>query len=360
LVSVLIVCAILMASSGAAMAEPINRVWFSPAPESPDLLRIFSDPGMWSDARKHIKVFEFGPRQVELPKGSGANTLYDLKRAKAFQLLREWGLDVAIEAPSVKEWDCSGRGDTRDPRVRGNAKAATLVYIKNVHEAGGSVRFVAMDEPLVSGLVACKDSIEVTAANTAGYAKSVIGDANLKTWAPSLSIGDIEAYPSRSLNELRTWVTMLGKDGFKPAFFHLDVDVNDVRVRGANLDAPRDLRAFKAFFRDLGIPFGVIFWSGNDPESSDRSYYEHTLSWVRVVGAAIGEPDELVFQSWVRRSSRGCIAGVACTQSNLFRCGPDDPPYCNHLSVPINLPDDDSHIFSHTRLINDSIAVFEH
>jgi hypothetical protein len=129
-----------------------------------------------------------------------------------------------------------------------------------------------------------------------------------------------------------------------------------VEVRGPKLNLNDDLQTLESFFRAARIPFGVVLWSGYDPESSDRSYYTHVMRWAARVHAAIGAPDQTIFQSWVRRSSVKCVAGVHCGPSNRWMCSPAD---CGKASVPINLPDGDPAIFSHTRLINDALAILK-
>ncbi len=58
------------------------------------------------------------------------------------------------------------------------------------------------------------------------------------------------------------------------------------------------------------------------------------MEWTHTVNAAIGKPDHVIFQSWL---------------------GPDgDHPH----EIPINLPEDDLSIYSHTRLILDGLAEF--
>ena len=66
----------------------------------------------------------------------------ELRRASAFENLAAWRIDIAIEVPAVKEWDCSG------------AKAAerTARLIDAVYHSKATVKYLAMDEPLVSGL----------------------------------------------------------------------------------------------------------------------------------------------------------------------------------------------------------------
>jgi hypothetical protein len=76
-----------------------------------------------------------------VPENPPVNSFDDLVKVGAFQKLRSWGIDVAIEAPAIKPWDCTAI----------KAKEMTADYIKNVKKANGLVRFIAMDEPLASG-----------------------------------------------------------------------------------------------------------------------------------------------------------------------------------------------------------------
>ena len=349
-----VLSALLLFSTTGQAAHAPPDVWFSPAVESADYLDLFVKPELWASVRGRISVFKFSPAQVRRPKPGDVNTVDDLKRVDAFRKLQRWGISVALEVPSVKEWDCSAQGDTRDTRVHGNAAATTMNFIKNVYDGGGAVQFLAMDEPLVSGLVACHETIEVVAARTASYARSILTNKDVNTWTKSLSIGDIEAYPSRTVEQIEAWIMALMSKGFKPSFFHLDVDPNDVAARGGKLDSARDYKNLQAFFHAQGIPFGIIFWSGHNPEMSDQSYFSHTLSWVGDVHSAIGAPDQLIFQSWVRRLDASCSASFGCARDMNPACRPIEPASCGRSSVPINLPEDNPSIFSHMRLVNES------
>jgi len=346
---ILSVLLFLTLTASAAWAREPAAVWFSPGPETPDYTDLFSKPQLWPKARQHVDVIKLGPNQAFARAGQ-ANDLAALQRVDAFRKMQQWNIDIAIEAPAVKEWDCSGQGNTKDPRVHGNAEAATASYIKNVFTAGAHVKFVAMDEPLRSGFGDCHETIDQVAAKTAAYVKTLRSDPNMAAWAPGLAVGDIEPYPSYRIDQLIQWTRTLERNGFKPAFFHLDVDVYDVNFRGNKLNFNGDMRALQSFFNAEGVPFGIVFWSGYDPEPTDASYYNHVVSWAHRVRAAIGVPEQSIFQSWVRRSSIKCTAEVRCGRANHWMCSPADPPYCGKSSMPINLPEHGPS--SHTRLIN--------
>jgi hypothetical protein len=349
--SMAVIGALALLTASAVCAREPAAIWFSPDPETPDYTDLFTKPQLWPKARQRVDVIKLGPGQA-FTRADVTNDLATLQGVDAYRKMQQWNIAIAIEAPSVKEWDCSGHGDTKDPRVHGNAQAATLSYIKNVFTAGAHVKFIAMDEPLVSGFGACHETIDQVAAKTAAYAKALLADPNVPTWAPGLAVGDIEVYPSKTPDQLIRWTRLLEQNGYKPAFFHLDVDVNDVEVRGPKLNFNGDMWAIQSFFKAERIPFGVIFWSGHGPEPTDVSYYNRVVSWAQRVHAAVGTPEQSIFQSWVPRSSTKCTAGVVCNPANKFMCSPADPPYCGKLSMAINLPENNPSVFSHTRLIN--------
>jgi hypothetical protein len=358
----LAVLALSFTVSAVCAREPA-AIWFGPDPETPDYTDLFSKPELWPKARQHVDVILLGPGQA-FTRADVINDLTTLQGVDAYRKLQQWNIDIAIDAPSVKEWDCSGQGDTKDPRVRGNALAATLSYIKNIFAAGAHVKYIVMEEPLLLGAGAefCHDKVEQVAAKTAAYVKALLADPNLPTWAPGLALGDGEAYPRFTIDQHIQWIRALEQYGYKPAFYHLDVAVNYLDIHAREFNFNSDMQGLQSFLQAQGIPFGIIFWSGHEPEPTDASYYNHVVSWAQRVHAAIGAPEQSIIQSWVPRSSTKCtswsgtvapnVAGVACNPANKFMCSPADPPYCGKKSVPINLPENNPSAFSHTRLIN--------
>jgi hypothetical protein len=316
------------------------QVWYTPNNDTPDLVDLFREPQLWGNARSQISVLKLGPQQVGGGNSSGKNTISDLGKADAFHLLRSWGIDLAIEAPAIKPWDCTGK----------HAAERTLVLINNVAKAGGAVSYVSMDGPLVNGIRSCRDILDGAAAKTASYISSLGRDS------PAIRVGDIEPYPYFTPNQILSWIRALDTYGAKPDHFHLDVDIHFLEVH-PEVDLRSDLLAFRAIFRPRNIPFGIILWSGFNPVPSDQAYYQRTMAWAKRVHLNIGLPDQLIFESWVFRSSPRCTdADPKCALAQL-RCGPSDPSGCGEKSVPVNLPEDNPTIFSHTRLINDAIKL---
>jgi hypothetical protein len=330
----------LMSTVGAATPADMNRqLWFAPDEDSQDLLQLFTQPELWASVRPKINVFKIGPVMAGA-KHSGPTGLEQLAAAGAFQRLREWGIGLALEAPAIKKWDCSGT----------KALEWTLQLIAKTKQAGGQIRYIAMDEPLAAAGRDCGLTFDQSADLVASYING------LRRSDPSLVVGDIIAYPHFNVAEIIRFERLLAAKGARPAFVHLDIDYNALRVY-QNIDYASDLGSLVKFGQTEHFPLGIIFDPGRDPVSSDESYYRGTLSWMQRIHAAIGAPQQVIFQSWVTRSSRSCSDFDPHCTIHDPKCGPSDPPGCGQKSVPINLPEGDPRIYSHTRLINEGLRV---
>jgi len=326
----------------ALAASPGPEVWYAPGDETPDYVDMFTHPERWSRARSQISVFGLGPPAAMGANRSGINTSMDLARVDAFRLLRSWGLKVALGVPAVKEWDCSGQLEIK----------RTLQYVTVVRQSGGDVDLLDMDEPLVGGVLHCHDEVGKVVQETAAYI------AAIHSALPNIQIGYTEAYPIFSVAQIEAFVADLQRNGVKLAFFHLDVNIPVLPIR-PQIHLEPDLRALQAFFRQQHVPFGIVIWSGYNPVHSDEAYYANAMAWVKRVHAAIGAPDQVIFASWVTRSSQQCVEGQKDCSREAPKCSVADPPYCGKKSIPINLPDNDPTIFSATRLVLDGIRLFE-
>jgi len=335
----------LVGIGGPALALERQAVWLSSS-NAPDMLELFQRPELWARARERVGVFKFFPSHVEPRSAPVRNSYAALKNAGAFALLRQRGIKIAVEEGAVKEWDCTGTKQ---------AAPATIRHIANVAAAGAVLQVVAMDEPLVSGRGPCALSIDEIAARTAAYAAAVKASKEAQGSGEPLEIGDIEPYPSFDAPTLIAWVRALAVHGFKPAFLHLDINVHYVDVH-PEIGLKDDLQTLARSLREIGIPFGIIIWSGYDPLNTDRAYYDHAMDLAGRVKAAIGTPDQLVIQSWVTRAPIACgLSEPVCSKQP---CSAADPPYCGEKSIPLNLPDDDPAAFTQTRLVRGVLELF--
>ncbi len=291
-----------------------SEIWFAPDFASSDLINLFNQPEKWPLARSRVRVFAWYNQQLQTTCSiCGPNTLNNLSSANAFSKLKQWGIEQAIEVDVIKWHSCTA--DKTAPR--------TLTYINTIIQRGGSVSYIGMDEPYLGGQEAipgqssCGQTMEQTAIQTADFM------SRIKKAYPNIKVGDIEPYPRFSFSQLKLWLIKLESLGQKPAFFHLDVN------RGLySQDAfTRDAADFKIFLKERGIPFGVVLWSEN--RATDKEYYDEVMNWAGVVKSAVGLTEQTILQSWSTRTTTGV------------------------LDIPINLPENDPNVFSHTRLIND-------
>jgi hypothetical protein len=335
----------LLTTVPSAMALERQDVWLSSDDNTPDMLDLFRQPELWARARDRVGTFKFAPHHVTSGIAGMRNSYAALKGVDAFAALRKSGIKIAVEEGAVKEWDCAGTA---------HAPQATASHMANIAAANAALQIVAMDEPLVSGRGPCGLSIDEIAKRTAAYVAAVKASKEAQA-AGAPEFGDIEPYPSMTPPILIEWVKALEAHGFKPAFLHIDINVHYLDVH-PEIPLAADLRSLARFFRDAGIPLGVIFWSGYDPLSSDHAYYDHVMDLAGRVKAAIGPPDQAVIQSWVTRSPIACSRSE--TECAKQPCSPADPPYCGEKSIPLNLPDNDPAAFTQTRLVRDVLALF--
>jgi len=299
-----------------------NSVWYGPNFGSVDFPELFSRPELWESARQHVDVFKFPSNAVSgFPFDIGGdNVLPTFVEVGAFAKLLEWDIAISVEAGAIKFFACEAESW---------AEYANL-GIDNIQANGGRVNFLSMDEPLIGGQV-------VENGQTCGYtmeetAEVVATFIDLVTLAhPEVLVGDIEAYPHYSVAALEEWILALEKAGAKPDFLHLDVDLERVEVEGQDVTA--DLRRLRDFAEQRGIPFGVILTANWTFTDSDERYYQSTIQWTETVEAALGVPTHVILQSWWGPAPSGLH------------------------EVPVNLPEDDPAVYSHTRLILEVLGI---
>ncbi|HYT76809.1 MAG TPA: hypothetical protein VEL79_18790 [Vicinamibacterales bacterium] len=287
----------------------VDRLWFCPGPGTVDYLDLFQHPEEWPRARAVMDVFKFYQQHTQTPAPSivGPNTFDALARAGAFQLLPKWGKKIAIEAGSVKEFYC-----TPDASGMNASIASTLASISAVEGAGGTVSYLAMDEPFVAGRsrVCGGPALEPTADRVATYVAAVTAAR------PKIRIGLIEAYPFSSADAIQTLVQLLKTRNATPAFLHMDVDWH----LSGSAAFKRDMAILKAFCAAQNIPFGVIIVGYN--ADADALYAVDVYGITELIATTFDTwdqmPDHLIVQSFVETST-----GLFITPSNL----PEDKSY---------------------------------
>ena len=280
-----------------------DRIWFCPGPGTLDFVGLFEHPEEWERSRGEVDVFKFYQQHTLLPPPTsvGPNSYPALVSAGAFRQLMTWGIKIAMEAGTVKDFYCT-------PDASGMARSiqSTLGSLAAIASAGGSVTYLAMDEPWVSGRSPkCGGpALDPTADRVATYMTAV------QSAYPALRIGLIEAYPFSSADAIVQILQLLRARGVPPAFLHMDVDWHSL----APGDFQRDMARLKAACDSQGIPFGIIVVGYNG--DADALYAIDAGAIASLIADTFqtwdAMPQHIVFQSWVVSST-----GLSITPSNL-------------------------------------------
>ena len=258
--------------------------WFAPlnlekvGRGSVDYIDLFTPDADWNEAASHIQVFKLY--------GGWAETapLSDLQ--KAIQGIRARGFALAFEhSPLFADAVC-GEG------LEGFAGPGFLKTVQRVKDAGGTLNFIALDEPyyyahFYDGDHACNWSTEKIAKD--------VGNSILKAKLifPDLMVGDIEPVTGPAdAAAYKVWLeTFRAVNGFDLVFLHLDMDWSNPNWTGEAMQ-------MEAYGRELGIPIGMIY-IGN-------SFEQDNAIWLATAGERVkryeleagGKPDHIIFQSW--------------------------------------------------------------
>lgn len=279
-------------------------VWFTPGPGTLDMLRLFEEPGEWNTARERISVFKFYRSQL-LDTGDpmvGPNTYDALRAADAFRkLAKTWRKRIAIEVAVVKDYSCTEDMSGTDAEIRNALKAVAAV-----RAAGGEVQYFALDEPFTATVQSPRCGGRDLRATLARLDRFF---AHVRLAAPRVEIGLIEQFPISSGTEILDYVRQMKARGIRPAFFHLDADLNALPKGSDRFE--KEIPPLAAALEDEGIPFGIIFF-GHSGES-DSDYYDDALDFVERAGETLSDlPRDIVFQSWAESKT-----GRRITPANL-------------------------------------------
>ena len=300
-----VVSVTLLFGASSRAAAPTDRIWFAPGPGTLDYVQLFENPEQWPHARQLFDVFKFYQQHTQLPPPSsvGPNSYTALANAGVFRTLNGWGKKTAIEVGAVKDFYC-----TPDASGMQSAVSASVQSVQAIQSAGGTVTYLAMDDPFAAGQapVCGGPALEPTADRIATYFTGVTSGA------PSVKIGWIEAYPLAREPDIERAIALLNARGVHPAFLHMDFALNGVKV--FRTDFAADMTRLKSVCASAGIPFGIIVW-GSDGDA-DALY---ALGAERVMNAITDAfpswdalPDQIIVQSWAQTST-----GLRITPSNL-------------------------------------------
>jgi hypothetical protein len=204
--------------------------------------------------------------------------------------LRQRHVSLAVEGLTLVYQEHCGRG------IEGYENSAAIPEMaERVKRAGGTVAYVAMDEPIWMGSHAigqgfCHDSVESVAEQLAPNVRA------LKSAFPSVKVGDIEPLALDANVLLRFASSFRSATGEPLSFIHADI----------NWRSPwqQTLAAWKGALHQAGIRLGVIF-NGDNDAASDQQWTDSAIERFRTVMAdPTIAPDDAIFQSWALRPTK--------------------------------------------------------
>jgi hypothetical protein len=174
--------------------------------------------------------------------------------------------------------------------------ALALHYAQKIRENGGTLQYIAFDEPFEFGSLASPpDACHWSADQVAQDALRHL--AMIRTVFPDAIVGDIEVLPAQGLapdwlERYEAWFDAWQRLAGVPfAFFHFDVDWDsDWKPAVAALSRALNLRH---------IPVGQIY-IGSGAATSDAEWVastEQRMAEYETHGSPM--PDEVIFQTWV-------------------------------------------------------------
>jgi hypothetical protein len=298
-------------------ADPVRpETWLVPmppltAPGDPrsgatDYFDMFKPGAPWDYVAKRIKVFEiYRDRELLMSDDQLRLLLHGLAD-------RHIALGMETNALMATSTCAPGVG-----------KAGPITAeVERLKRLGGDLRFIAMNEPLISGHAMtgprdCHASIAAVAADVANFLKP------LMAVFPELQVGDIEPIgdipAAAHAADMQNWPQQVGQwmaaykaaTGRPLAFLHSDV-VWDRDWQG-------DLRQMAQISHAAGVPFGVLY-HGDLTEMSDAALAANTARYVTEVERTLGiHLDHAVFQSWYNWPRRALPDTDLTTMTGMVR-----------------------------------------
>jgi hypothetical protein len=280
-------------------AVEAQQIWLAPQGNVADRMELFKSESPWKNAASHTQVFKFYANQAfnSAPQEEVDVVVSDMKR-RGIAI----GLEVGVMNVAAKPKPaCGGWG-----LVEGYGPVAMHEAISGkIKKAGGSVKYIAMDEPLWFG------HYYTGKLGSQPGCRSAIGDV-IKLIVPSLEvyirefpdvvIGDIE--PSNAMgsqpnwqSDYAAWATEFRSAVGRPlAFLQLD-------AAWAQPQAPQRARMVYGYAQDLmkrRLLAGVgIIYNGSATDASDAAWVQSARNHVFLMEREYGlHPDQAVFQSW--------------------------------------------------------------
>lgn len=270
-------------------------------PTGTKFMELFRPSAAWDVAAANTQVFKVSTQFLD-----GAS---DDEISAVVRELRRRHIDLGMEGLLLVESKRCGRG----VESYGGAGAIERLTAR-LMRLGGSIKYVAMDEPLWFGNLAtgprnCNDTIK-------GLAQQLASNVHtLKAAFPDIKFGDIEPLNNRSVGRID--IILQFARAFKAATGQ-PLSFVDADIIWYDNWRPQ-LVEWKAKLHAAGLRFGVIF-NGSQNDATDAAWTDHALERYRTVMADPAmRPDDAILQTWMLRPTRLLPDSDPTTLTGLVR-----------------------------------------
>jgi hypothetical protein len=283
-----------LVSSVAQTPKTGPTVWMSPPGQDKGkaFRELFERPDDWKETRALVDVLFCSDLSLQ-------RNFTDDELTRWFTQARDWKLKFAMEVGAIKGWgrtgaDCFAKEQANWQRLR---------------KLGANIFAIAMDEPLVCTREQIHESDEYAVEETANYV------ALVRKNYPEMLVGDIEAYPSSSVEEHEHWIEAVNKRLAEKGVRGLDfyrLDVDWLRFNAQGKGSWKDLRQLEHWCRQKKLPFQLIYWASGYPALNHHGLADDSTWYVAIMqqgydyAVVDGKPDAYVIESWIEAPSR-CV-----------------------------------------------------
>ena len=252
-------CAVLHAET------PKPALWISPTSidNGRSFRELFEHPDDWKDARSMVDVLFYTDLNLK-------RQFSDDELRAWFAQMKIWNVKLAMEVGAIKEWGQTGE----------KCFAAERANWEHLQNLGADLHAIGMDEPLCCTREHIHKTDDYVMQETANYI------ALVREHFPKLLIGDIEAYPSVSIEEHKHWIDGLQKLLAEKKVRGLDfyrLDVDWLRFNVQQKGSWQEVRQLEHYCRQRQLPFSLIYWPSGYPSMQKRGMADDSTWYVSVL-----------------------------------------------------------------------------
>ncbi len=297
----LLLCISLLLLASPAFAQ---EIWFGPPQTAVDFMDLFSPDAPWQEAASHVRVLLLTGKYLSgAPQDDVDRIVEDMNRRHI-----AIGLSVGVmeSGPPSSHPSCGGQGLVEG---YGRLQLAEL-HSKKIKHAGGTISYIAMDEPLwfghyfkgkPGGQPGCHSSVREILSLIRGplavYAREF----------PNIIVGDTEpanmAQRPDWKENLRAFAAGFRRQyGYPLAFMQLDTPFNYPGIEALTANYYRESQQLKR--EGLIEKIGIIY-DGTPDDPTDEAWVSDAKDHIRLLeGSDHMHPDQALIFSWMAHPRR--------------------------------------------------------